>query len=313
MDFLGMLNLNYRILVVEDNIADARLIEEYLSEFMIINEYFTYDLTHVQTLKDAIAISRKQKFDIVLLDLSLPDSLCLETFQLFHEANPELPVIILSGYDRAEMEIRAVQEGAQDYLVKGSLNGNLLFRSMQYAIERQRLLQELHALSLRDELTGLYNRRGFMTLAEQQMKNARRNGEYLVLLFLDLDNMKTINDQLGHTFGDIALTETAGLLQGTFRDSDICARMGGDEFAALAITRNEHATVMKSRLLDNLADLNKNPGRQFELLFSIGTAESTPANSSNLQQLIDIADAAMYREKKLHKGENSRQSFRRAA
>ncbi len=313
MDFLKIINVNYRILVVEDNIADARLIEEYLSEFMIINEYFTYELTLAGSLKEGIKMAGKRDFDVVLLDLSLPDSVGLKSFQIFHEEQPDLPVIILSGYDRTDMEIQAVQYGAQDYLVKGTINGNLLFRSMQYAIERHRLLSELHALSLRDELTGLYNRRGFMTLGEQQVKNARRNEERLVLLFLDLDNMKTINDKLGHSFGDMALTETAGLLQGTFRDSDISARMGGDEFAALAFTKDEGAAIMKERLLENLAQLNSNPGRQFELLFSIGTAEATPENPKDLQTLIDEADGQMYSEKKVHKLEGFTDVRRKAA
>ncbi len=313
MDFLKIVNVNYDILIVEDNIADARLIEEYLSEHMIINDYFSYSLTHFKTLKEGIKVAGQKKFDIVLLDLSLPDSAGLKTFQIFHEANPDTPVIILSGYERSDLEIQAVHYGAQDYLVKGTITGNLLFRSMQYAVERQRLMGELHALSLRDELTGLYNRRGFDTLSEQQIKNAHRNKENVVLFFLDLDNMKTINDELGHSFGDMAIVEAAGLLENTLRESDIVARIGGDEFAALTLASNQDAANLKDRLFENLKDLNQNPDRQFQLQFSVGVEISYADNPVSLQVLLDAADEHMYEEKLKNKGKKVRGNYREAA
>lgn len=307
--------VNYSILIVEDNLADARLIEEYLSDFMIVNSYFSYELHHVSTLRDAIDLADEVELNVVLLDLSLSDSSGLETFEHFHQLNPDLPIIILSGYDRKEVEIQAVQQGAQDYLVKGEVDGNLLFRSMQYAIERQRLLMELHALSLRDELTGLYNRRGFMTLAQEHIKIARRNKQPIVLLYIDLDNMKHINDKLGHSYGDMALVETANILTATFRDSDVVARMGGDEFAALAVACEDGSDSMRRRLAENLIKLNANPDREFQLKFSVGISEFDPENPINLQQMIDEADDQMYENKRQNKRPRStrQENHRRAA
>lgn len=298
--------MEYSILIVEDNIADARLIEEYLSDFMIVNDYFSYELHHARNLAEAQELAEINEYDVVLLDLSLPDSMGLETFESFHQFFPDLPVIILSGHDKKEVERQAVHLGAQDYLLKGQIDGNLLFRSMQYAIERQRLLMELHAMSLRDELTGLYNRRGFTTLAQEHIKIATRNKQPIVLLYLDLDNMKTINDDLGHSYGDIALIETANILTATFRDSDIVARMGGDEFAALALDCEDGSDSMRKRLAENLIKLNSNPDREFQLKFSVGLAQFDPEKPASLQELIDDADEHMYNNKRKKPGRKKR-------
>lgn len=300
--------IEYSILIVEDNLPDARLIEEYLSDFMIINDYFSYDLHHARTLAEAMELSELNDYDVVLLDLSLPDSMGLETFDTFHQLCPDLPVIILSGYDRKEVERQAVHLGAQDYLLKSQLDGNLLFRSMQYAIERQRLLMELHAMSLRDELTGLYNRRGFMTLAQEHVKIAIRNKQPIVMLYIDLDNMKKINDDLGHSYGDIALVETANILTATFRDSDIIARMGGDEFAALALDCIDGSESMRLRLAENLIKLNSNQDRVFQLKFSVGISQLNPEQPVSLQSLIDAADDQMYNNKRKHKNPRNKKA-----
>ncbi|MCX5815583.1 MAG: PAS domain S-box protein [Proteobacteria bacterium] len=165
--------------------------------------------------------------------------------------------------------------------------------------EQKRLEEQLHTMSLTDELTGLYNRRGFFTLAQQQMKVTERTKKDMLLFFVDLDRMKQINDTLGHQEGDKALVEIATILKEVFRESDIIGRMGGDEFAILAIdTTDETREVLMKRLHNYLDDYNKPEGRNYTLSLSMGIAHYEPEKPSTLDELIAQADTLMYEEKK---------------
>jgi diguanylate cyclase (GGDEF)-like protein/PAS domain S-box-containing protein len=164
--------------------------------------------------------------------------------------------------------------------------------------ERKLLEEELHRLSIVDELTGLFNRRGFLTLSEQQLKFAERIKKSIVLLFIDLDHMKWINDTLGHQEGDTALVEIAAILRQTFRQSDIIGRMGGDEFAVLAIDTAHEGRNTAARLRDALDSYNKSEARRYKLSLSVGAAHFDPENPSPLDGLIAAADKLMYEEKR---------------
>ncbi len=162
--------------------------------------------------------------------------------------------------------------------------------------QRMRDEQALKALALVDELTGLYNRRGFLLLAEQQLKVARRASRPCVLVFADLDGLKRINDDRGHAAGDLALGEAARLLKATFRESDIVGRIGGDEFAVLAVNATEDdAEKALARLADQIARRNRVDRKSFALGISTGTIAVDPAATSPLPELLAAADAAMYR------------------
>ena len=128
-----------RILVVEDSPADFRLIREILMDVSNVR----FELTHVTMLADALERLREEKFDAVLLDMSLPDSHGIDTFVDLNTEAPDVPVVILTGFNDEAFAIRAVQKGAQDYLVKGQVNGNLLMRSLRYAIERKGMEEAL--------------------------------------------------------------------------------------------------------------------------------------------------------------------------
>jgi len=165
--------------------------------------------------------------------------------------------------------------------------------------EQKRLEEQLHTMSLTDELTGLYNRRGFFTLAQQQMKIAERTKKDMLLFFADLDKMKHINDTLGHQEGDKALVEIATILKEVFRESDIIGRMGGDEFAILAIdATDETREVLIDRLHNILDDYNRPEGRSYHLALSIGIAHYKPETPSTLDKLMAQADALMYEDKR---------------
>ncbi|MBC7893863.1 MAG: diguanylate cyclase [Cytophagaceae bacterium] len=164
--------------------------------------------------------------------------------------------------------------------------------------ERKQHEETLRALSLIDELTGLYNRRGFLTLAQQQLKLARRGNRELLLLFVDMDDFKDINDTFGHKEGDHALRRATAILRKTFRDSDIVARLGGDEFVVLAadiVHGTEH--VLVQRLRTELRERNDNDGFPYRLSFSVGMASFDPANPPTIEDLLATADAMLYEQK----------------
>jgi len=164
--------------------------------------------------------------------------------------------------------------------------------------ERKRAEALVHLLSLTDDLTGLYNRRGFLTLAEQQLKLAARTQRRMYLLFLDLDGMKWINDTLGHQEGDRAIREAAALLKRTYRESDIIARIGGDEFAVLVPeAHKEDERALTSRLERNLTAYHRKESQPFNLSLSIGIVSCDATDPCSLEVLLDRADRLMYEEK----------------
>jgi diguanylate cyclase (GGDEF)-like protein/PAS domain S-box-containing protein len=165
--------------------------------------------------------------------------------------------------------------------------------------DRVQRTEELRALAVEDPLTHLNNRRGFLHLAEQQIKFAHRTRKSLLLFFIDVDNMKWINDTLGHKEGDLALIETGNVLREVFRESDIIGRVGGDEFAVLAIAAPENeAQAMMKRLRDRVGARNSQPGRRYELSFSAGLAGYDPEAPVPLDELIARADGLMYEDKR---------------
>jgi diguanylate cyclase (GGDEF)-like protein len=171
-------------------------------------------------------------------------------------------------------------------------------RLIEQVHERERLTEQLSVMSTADELTGLYNRRGFFTLSQQQMKVAERTKKDMLLFFADLDKMKQINDTLGHQEGDNALLEIASILKEAFRESDIIGRMGGDEFAILAIdTTDETKEVLMKRLHAILETYNR-PDKKYQLSLSVGISHYDPEHPSSLDELMAQADTLMYEEKR---------------
>ncbi len=162
---------------------------------------------------------------------------------------------------------------------------------------RKRIEEELRAMSLRDDLTGLYNRRGLFFLAEHHLRVIKRMKSRPFLLFLDLDRMKWINDTFGHPEGDRALKELAELMRKTFRESDILARFGGDEFVVFGGMSSLGTTqIIISRLLSHLEERNKSDSR-YRLSVSIGAVEYPSLDFPSLEEMIVQADNLMYQDK----------------
>jgi diguanylate cyclase (GGDEF)-like protein len=287
------------ILLVEDNPGDVRLLRETLRDVTSVQ----LAVTVADRLGDALQRAQREAFDLLLLDLSLPDAHGLETVIQAREAAPNLPIIVLTGMNDETLSVRAVQAGAQDYLVKGQFDGSLLARAVRYAIERHRLQETVRGLSLTDELTGLYNRRGFLTFADQHLKLATRTQRGLTLVFADLDGLKEINDTYLHPEGDAALIATAEVLRRTFRESDILARMGGDEFAVIAFETDEESTEesLRARIQGQLDVENAGENRRYMLSFSVGIAHYDPDDPCDIDVLLSRADTLMYQDKRLRK------------
>ncbi len=289
-----------KVLLIEDDPDDADLILAALSEI----QSFRAIVTRAETLSRAVEFLSQGGLELILLDLGLPDSLGIETFEKILSHFPNLPIIIMSELADEDLAIKTVQEGAQDYLVKGHFNGRLLARSIRYAIERHKIKAELSSLSMTDDLTGLYNRRGFLTLAKQQIRIAGRHQKKLLLIYADLDNLKGINDHWGHTEGDQALQTIADVLNRTFRASDLIARIGGDEFVILGIEESEaDFGKIQERIKRNIDRHRGLPERPYELSISVGILRCQPEEMGNLDSFLAQADQLMYKQKTSKKSE----------
>jgi diguanylate cyclase (GGDEF)-like protein len=225
-----------------------------------------------------------------------------ESFQiLLSESNQELATLL--------REVHLLSDAALGRGKQNLQSNELLMRAVHCAVKQQKLQAELSSLALTDELTGLYNRRGFLYLTERQLKLASRSFRDMLLFFIDVDGLKKINDSFGHTEGDFALFRTAAVLDMTFRSSDVLARLGGDEFAALAIEASDHceATIM-ARFRETLETLSAQEPR-YRLSLSVGVVRVTPSNTSCIEELMLQADQAMYQVKRNQRTFSSANGF----
>ncbi len=180
-----------------------------------------------------------------------------------------------------------------------SVDGGGLVHVVRDITERKKLEETLRNSSLKDDLTGLFNRRGLLKQAAPYFDFARRQKETLLLLFIDLDGMKRINDEFGHNEGDNALINTAAILNRSFRSSDIIARLGGDEFTVLVTDTHASKEDAIERLNENLRAYNASETRGHKLAFSIGVATLEPERMTCFEELLEQADQAMYEQKRM--------------
>ncbi len=284
-----------KVLLIDDNKDDIFLLKEIINN-TAPNKYL---INACNRLSEAFEQLSSDHFDLILLDLILPDSPELNSFEDPRFKDFGIPVIIISNLDDEDMALRAVQAGAQDYLVKGEINGRALPRAIDYAIERHSLKKQLVELSIKDGLTGLYNRKSFSTLVEQQLKLAQRSQDELLFFFIDVDNLKMINDQFGHKIGDRALQVMADILSCTFRGSDIISRVGGDEFAVLTVdSKASDKDSIIRRLEIERRESIEDQKVPFELRFSVGVSQWTSAEPKSLEILMREADLDMFEKKR---------------
>ena len=288
-----------RVLIIDDDLEYADILQEVLNAI----EVGEFETTHIDCLTKAITFLEQIQPDVILLDLSLPDSQPQATFFTVHEKVPQIPIVVVTGHSDRSLAIKAVREGAQDYIIKGDFDFNQLARAMLYAIERHQARSILQQLSVEDELTGLLNRRGFVSLAPQNIKIAQRANWEILLIDADLDGLKSINDTFGHQEGDKAIKETAELLRETFRASDLIARLGGDEFAVLAINASRDSIdTITDRLNANIARHNETT-RDYKFSLSFGIERFDSDRDMSLSEMLKKADRGLYKKKNSKHGE----------
>jgi diguanylate cyclase (GGDEF)-like protein len=307
-----------KVLIAEDDPVSSLVLKKTLTK---------WGHTVVATTNGAEAWQELQEEDaprVAILDWLMPGmggpELCRK---IRKEPNTSASyIILLTALNRKENLLEGLEAGADDYITKPfdshelrvrlqagmrivELQSSLTKRvqELETAIgERKKAEEALRQLTLTDELTGLYNYRGFSTLAAHQLKSNRRAKESSVLIYADMDGLKQINDTFGHAEGSLAIVNVAQLLRQTFRESDIVGRLGGDEFAILAqeITPNALDTMLR-RLRENLRVYNIEQNHSYPLSLSIGATHIEPQVRLGIEELIARADEAMYEQKRSRK------------
>jgi diguanylate cyclase (GGDEF)-like protein len=283
-----------KILLVEDNEVDAHLTQDILAEWSIEQ----FDVVQVARLSEAFIQLSRTRFDAILLDLSLPDGYGLLTLKQMQAASPTIPIIVLSGFSDQSLAVEAVQNGAQDYLVKGQGQPELLARAIRYAIERKRAEERLTHLAQYDQLTGLVNRTLFRDRLIHAMARSKRLQQPMGLMLLDLDRFKSVNDTMGHDAGDQILKAVADRLRECVREVDTVARMGGDEFTIIleALSHEDDITTVAQRITKSLTEPFPLKNQRVSIGVSIGITVY-PLDDHEIDDLLRHADAAMYRAK----------------
>jgi diguanylate cyclase (GGDEF)-like protein len=282
-----------KVLLIEDNPGDARLIQAMIEE----EEGAPFQLHFADRLALGLEHLSASETALVLLDLSLPDSFGLETFTKVYTHSPTVPIIVLTGNDDQKVALSAVKGGAQDYLVKGRLDRELLLRSMHYSIERKRYQVQLEHQANYDALTGLPNR----NLLHDRLKQAvyaQRNPRNIAVVFMDLDHFKFVNDSLGHSVGDKLLKAMGERLRGTLREGDTVGRVGGDEFVLILADQNNEEVIFRAmqRISAKVAEPITVEGKELYVTCSAGIS-LYPQDGPDVDTLLKNADAAMYRAK----------------
>jgi diguanylate cyclase (GGDEF)-like protein len=269
--------------IVADGSVDCHLID--VEDSLVDVEKFDSALKRLQT----------EQIDVVLLDSALPWAHLQKMTMRVRDIAPDLPVVLLPNIaaedDSTEMSPASLHRSANAI-------AETTTKAIRYARDQRNLPLQLLRLALKDELTGLHNRRGFLALAKRQLSLARTLKRQLLLFFADVDGLKQINDRFGHHEGDRALQRTAVSFKKTFRNTDVTARLCGDEFVALMLeepTRN--VKTITRRLQRNLLRHAVREPR-YLLSVSVGIARFDPEGAASLQDLMIQADKALYVQKR---------------
>ena len=279
-----------RILIVDDD----KQIRDFVSCAL---EMKGFSCQTASSAADALILIERESFDIILSDVVMPGMSGLELISHVRKSYPKILTVIMTGYDDKFDHQGAIQAGAHDFIKKPFTRDELLAR-----LSITLLHDELQSLAITDDLTGLYNRRGFFIIAEHLLKLAKRNRTPLCLMYLDVDDLKQINDKFGHAAGDAALVACAALLTTNYRESDIIARMSGDEFIVFPVGDGRCChEIIASRLMEALQRLNALSTLSCPLVVSFGIAMFDPTAPTSVEDLITNADIAMYQQKRRKK------------
>lgn len=279
---------------MEDNPRHAHLLRDTLGDAGVAFAGAPpYDLGHVTDLEGAYARLAEGNIDLLMLDLSLPEATGLDALLKIRERFQDLPVIALVARGDGTLAAQALQSGAQDYLMKGKLSGDTLARSIRHAMEVARLRTALRSLSFIDGLTGLYNRRGFMTLADPYVKRAQRVKGHLLVVSAQVAGFDRIVKAVGHQEGDELLRSVSEVLRRSFRDSDLLGRLEQGEFVALALDApDEKFPIISGRLAEHVQEFNDRTIRKYRLILQLGFVPFNADVSPTIEELMAQASDA---------------------
>jgi diguanylate cyclase (GGDEF)-like protein len=278
-----------KILLVEDDPDDAKFLRLSLAQH---ND--TVDIRHAGLISDAVAVLDNERFDVVLLDLNLPDGRGAECVEKIHKADELVPIVVLSGHDDEDFAIEILNRGVQDYLVKWEGDGRIILRAIRYAIERKRAEIKVNYLARLDWLTCIPNRQYLRDELAHATTRALRGRRTMALLLLGLDGFKAVNETLGRQVGDALLRAVVERLTVSIREGDLLARLGGDEFAV--VLEDIEGPLEVETAARNIRGAFQNPfqvgGRQVSLTASVGITVC-PVDSTDAEALLNNADSAM--------------------
>jgi len=273
----------------------------------ILNEHEQITLGRARCMEEALGLLERDEVDLIFSDYFLPDGNGLDFINNMEKGGVDIPVVIITGQGDEMTAVKVIQAGAYDYLSKSRVSDESISRIIANTLEKSRLKREINKaqkkmveMSTRDELTGLYNRRFLNEVLEKEVARAKRYGEDLSLCMMDLDHFKKINDTYGHTAGDMVLSNFAWIVKTGLRQSDLCCRYGGEEFAAILPKTNLHQALeaaerIRKMLLEYQFQYNRH---EFYCTVSIGIASYNPDWETPSIKLVEAADQALYRAKK---------------
>ena len=276
-------------------------------ETLASSSSISFEFTHVERLPQAVGVLESLRIDAVLLVVAAAGESegGLEELARLRIRAPQVPVVILSDVDDEALSVQALQTGARGFLLMSEARTRLLTTTLYAAQGTHRTILELNQAreqarhtATHDMLTGLANRHLFNDRLRQAVETARRSRQQVGVIFLDLDNFKTVNDTLGHAVGDGLLRAVAGHLSNALRGVDTAARFGGDEFAVLLtnLSNPQEAADAARRILDALGNPMRLKNRSMVITASLGIA-TFPRDGADPEELVEKADTAMYHAK----------------
>ena len=296
---------NFRILLVEDDKLQAKATKEYL-------EGAGYEIVWVQTGASAIKTAKTGPFDVIVLDLVLPDLGGNEVCRwLKHDKDTQnIPIIILSAKGSAKERVVGLETGADDYLskpydpseLKARIYASLRTKILQDELRKknrqlEEVLLQMKTLAMTDQLTGLFNRRAFLTVFEKEFSRTQRYNHSTSCLLIDIDHFKSINDEHGHNAGDEVLKEISQVMMNCLRKADTVARWGGEEFIILLPeTSKKNALLIASRILHSVS-IYTFASVPKPVTVSIGLAAIPDPGVDTIDKLIAASDGALYEAK----------------
>jgi two-component system, cell cycle response regulator len=284
-----------RVLLIDDDRAQSRLTAAQLKHFPRDH----YELDWAGTYEDGIEKLLTGNYAACLLDYQLGPR---DGLQLIREAvatGCRTPIVFLTAETSAKIDFAAMDAGALDYLVKGEITPRILERSLRYAVKLAESFEALRRLAIRDELTGLLNRRELDRILEEEQDRALRFGHPLAFLMVDVDHFKQVNDAHGHPAGDTVLREVARRLTASVRNVDRVGRFGGEEFGVLLVQTDRPSALDTAQRIRSAVEREAILATQslaVNVTISVGAAVMAEDGRS-AKELVAAADKALYAAK----------------